>query len=498
MDAELPPAARRNPRETGRSWASGALALLYDGARALVLRRQLQNAADAGAIAGANVIGSGTTPGCANNGVIRTVVATAAKDSVKTNLGWSDATVASKVTVSCPSGWQNLAVAVAISDTAPTYFGRIAGNTNVAVGASGTAVNGSLPPAKFSVMELNPSYLSWPQGYRGCPSILFSGGPNVIFEGSVLSDSACTAANGGAIGTNGNAATLTLVSPATMQMVGTYIQGPLVITPAPIVNAPYVPDPLANLPAMPTLATATTAGSPRTTIGNGQNPVCQILEPGTYPGGIDIKAQGSAWLRPGIYVIAGAGITLGAQGALYSLSGDTNITNCSALDAASWDTALCKASECGVLIYNTSTGTGANAALGPLDLGGGASVKLRAYNPAIDGTGTNQVAYRNLLFWQDAFACSGHSPCSPPIPSSTYNQPEVNLRGGGTAYMQGTVYAAAAKVSLGGNCGGSGGTVLDLALQFISWDLLIDGSCTFHFIYSADNFTQFPAYGLVK
>ncbi|HYN68884.1 MAG TPA: pilus assembly protein TadG-related protein, partial [Candidatus Eisenbacteria bacterium] len=133
-----------------------ALALLYDGARALVLRRQLQNAADAAALAGANVISSGTTPGCLNSGVIRTAVATAAKDSVKTNLGWSDATVASNVVVSCPTdAWlRNLAVTVAINDTAPTYFGRIAGSSNLAVGASGTAVNGSLPPGRFSVVEL--------------------------------------------------------------------------------------------------------------------------------------------------------------------------------------------------------------------------------------------------------------------------------------------------------------------------------------------------------
>ena len=39
---------------------------------------------------------------------------------------------------------------------------------------------------------------------------------------------------------------------------------------------------------------------------------------------------------------------------------------------------------------------------------------------------------------------------------------------------------------------------LDLTLQFISWDLEISGSCTFHFVYSVDGFTSFPAYGLVK
>ena len=511
MAGEMPAIARRGPRDKGQVLVLFcisivamliALALLYDGARALVLRRQLQNAADAAALAGANVISSGTSPGCANNGVIRTAVATAAKDSVKTNLGWSDATVASNVTVTCPSGgtpdWQNLAVAVSIQDIAPTYFGRIAGNSNMTVAASGTAVNGSLPPGRFSVMQLDPANLSWPNGYRGCPSILFSGGPSVIFEGSVQSDSACTAADGGSIGTNGNSATITLVDPAKIQMVGTYSPGPLVITPAPIQNSAYVPDPLAGLPAIPTLATSTTADSPKTTIGNGQNPTCTILEPGTYPGGIEVKSQGAAWLRPGIYIIAGGGITIGAQGAIYTLSSDTNITNCGALDAASWDTALCRPDNCGVLIYNTSTGSGANAALGPLDLGGGSSIKMRAYNPAVDLTNTNRVEYNNLMFWQDGLACSGASPCTGPIPSSTYHQPVLSLRGGGTAYLQGTVYAPSGQVSLGGNCGGSGGVPLLLTLQFISWDLEINGSCTFDFVYSVDGFTNFPAYGLVQ
>jgi Flp pilus assembly protein TadG len=476
-----------------------ALALLFDGARALVKRRELQNAADAAALAAANIIQSTGSTGCAVSGVIRSAVVTAARNSVKTNLGWSDATVASKVSVTCPSGWENVAVKVAITDTSPTYFGRIAGRVNMPVGAFGTAVNGSLPPGRFSVVELDPYNPTWANQYRGCPAILFSGGPTVIFEGSVQSDSACLAANGGSIGVNGNAATITMVSPAKMSMVGTYSQGPLVITPPPTVNAPYVPDPLQGLPPIPTLANASTAGSNGTTIGNGSNPACSILEPGRYPGGIDIKAQGAAWLRPGIYIIAGGGINVGAQGAIYTLSGDTNITNCTALDQANWDTALCKPMECGVLIYNTSgSGSGASNNLGALNLAGGSGIKMRAYQPTIDRTGTNQPAYRNLMFWQDGAACNNTSPCSTAVPSSSYHQPTLDLKGGGTAYLQGTVYAPAAQVNLGGNCGGSGGTVLDLSLQFISWDLSIQGSCTFHFIYNIGDLAFAPAYGLVQ
>jgi len=277
-----------------------------------------------------------------------------------------------------------------------------------------------------------------------------------------------------------------------MRMVGGYNQGPLQINPTPITGSPYIPDPLLGLPSIPT--TLTVRSSNRLTIGNGQNAACSILEPGVYVGGIDVKSQGSIWLRPGIFVIQGGGLSLGAQSNIYTLSGDASITNCTALDSATWETALCPQGSCGVLIYNTiGTGNGANSALGALDLGGGSGIKMRAYQPTVDRTNTNQPAYKNVIFWQwVGDAATGT------LPSSTYHQPILSLRGGGTAFMQGTVYAPSASVSLGGNCGGSGGTPLDLTLQFISWDLEISGSCTFHFIYNVNDLAFAPVYGLVQ
>src|SRR5207244_13110304 len=67
------------------------LALLFDGAQALVLRRQMQDASDAAAMAGANLIQGLSPPGCSANvgytrGPPQAVMGAAAKASMAANL----------------------------------------------------------------------------------------------------------------------------------------------------------------------------------------------------------------------------------------------------------------------------------------------------------------------------------------------------------------------------------------------------------------------------
>jgi Flp pilus assembly protein TadG len=295
-----------------------ALALLFDGAQGMVLKRQLQNASDSGALAGANLLQANTI-GCAASyttdppGSPRDTIATAVKNAIKTNLGWTDAKVATNVTITCPSGYGDNAVKVVIHDTSKTYFGGIAGITNMGVGATSVAFNGPLPPAKFSVMELNPgppTTATWGNAYQGCPSVQFAGSAMMAFQGNVQSDSACLAAAGGSFGVNGNASTICfgtlnfttgVCTPngAILRMVGSWTQGPNVVTPAPLQFQPYVPDPLKSLHTLVTTGWTTNGGGNGTVIGNGSNPQCSILSPGIYNNGIEIKAQGSAYLLPG-------------------------------------------------------------------------------------------------------------------------------------------------------------------------------------------------------
>ena len=541
-----------------------ALALVFDGAQALVLRRQLQNASDAGALAGANLFLT-TNDGCSstNNTTARATVVTAVKASIVTNLGWSTTKADSNVTVTCPSGYLNYGVSVAVKDTSATFFGMFAGATNIAVGASSVAYNGPVGQGKFSVMQLDPGppqTTGWPNGFNGCPSVTFAGSAQLAFGGSVQVDSACTAVNGGAFGVNGNASvicfgvldfTTNVCTPSggTLRMVGTWTQGPNVVTPAPLINQPYVGDPLASLASPSTSGWLVCPGSDSrcpsnggngTTIGNGQNGTCFVLSPGVYNGGIVVKSQGAVFMRPGIYLMNGGGVTLEAQASLYSISTATSGGNCSLASlnpeggtpaGTTWSSTLCPVATsntpgssgplaCGVLIVNQCSATTVSAAncpltgqgnapapFGAISLGGGSGFRLRAFctevpagNTAAKCTDTNfapseqqssnanLTQYRNIVVWQVA----------QPAPSSTYNQPIISLRGGGSAYEAGTVYAPSGQVSLGGNCAGNGGVALDLTLQFISWDLGITGSCAYNFLYNVNAFATFPAYGLVK
>lgn len=450
-------------------------ALLFDGAHELVFRRELQNASDAAALAGANVIQSGTVRGCSAvttepPGPPRPEVLAAAQASVQANLPSYDPT---KVAVTCPAGYSNFVVKVDLNTTSPTFFGGVIGITHQRVAASGSAINGQITGLTFSVVELNPYHASWSSSTRGCPSVLFSGGPTVTFDGSLQVNSACPQGSGGALGANGNAALLTFNNGSEARLVGGYAPGPLTITPTPKVNQLKWKDPLAGLPGMP-LSSLPIQKNAKLTISGGS----QVLSPGVYKGGIQLKNTSKAFLLPGIYVMDGGVFDLGAQTSVYSVrNGVTSTTT------ATW-ASDCPVATCGVLIFNRGTTT----SLSPITVGAGANLLLRPYQPAVDLTGAKVNEYVNLLFWQDAS----------PVPTSTYTQPDVTLNGGGTVDLSGTIYAPSARVYMTGGSGGSGGASIDLTLQFISWDLQIQGNSHFHFFYQSDRFAKPTDYGLIK
>jgi hypothetical protein len=172
----------------------------------------------------------------------------------------------------------------------------------------------------------------------------------------------------------------------------------------------------------------------------------------------------------------GGGLQIGAQASVLSVS--TGVST----PGASWG-ADCPANSCGVMIYNTTGST----AMGQVSVAAGATVRLRAYDPdAIAGGGV--ADFENILVWQDAN----------PVPTSGYAQPIVQLNGGGNVDIRGTVYAPSAKVEMGGNSGGSGGDVVNLTLQFISWDLEFRGNSAFTFFFNDEEFARPIDYGLVE
>jgi len=452
-------------------------ALVLDGASMLVTRRHLQNAGDAAALAGANTLQATTsqhvcsTVSSSPPGAPRSDIITAVTSSLATN--WPSLT-SSNYTISCPSGWDNQAVQVDLHIAAPGFLAKAIGYGAPNVYTSSTAVNGQIAGSNYSVVLLDPYNSSFPNGRKGCPAMLISGGPTVTFDGSVIIDSACTAANGGALGTNGSSATVTMGTGKTINMVGTYNLGPLTITPAPVTGATSVADPLITLDPIST-AGMTTQSSSKLILNN----TTQVLSPGIYTGGIQLKNSSVALLRPGIYVLNGGGLDIGAQASFCSISTTSTATNCSG-----FATGDCPDTTCGVLILNKGTTNGAGA-MDQITVGAGSTLKLKAYDDRAVTGGDYQ--YRNILLWQD----------STPAASSTYAQPILALNGGGTVDISGTVYAPQAAVTMGGGSGGSGGTT-NLTVQFICYDFTISGNSTFHFYYSDADFARPKDYGLVK
>lgn len=452
-------------------------ALLFDGANTLVTRRKLQNVGDAAALIGSNVLqtsGSIRTCSATNGpppGAPRQDIIDAVNASIQAN--WPGFP-SGQISITCPTGWDNQAVRVNLQSVSRTFFVGAIGGSAPTVATTSTALNGQVTGSSYSVVILDPSNPSWPNGRRGCPAFLISGGPTVTFDGSVFVDSSCPAGSGGAIGSNGNAATVTFASGKGLFVVGGYSPGPLTITPAPTLGVTPIADPLAGLEPVP-YGSMTVRSNARLTLNN----TTQILQPGVYRGGIRMLNSSVALLRPGIYVFDGGGLDIGAQASMCSIDATSSPADCSTF------TADCPDMTCGVLLFNRGTQSGSNA-MGPISIGAGATLKLRAYDDRANSGQSFQ--YRNLLVWQDGN----------PAPSSSYAQPTISLNGGGSVDISGTVYAPGALVSMGGGSGGSGGSATNLLIQFITWDLTMSGNSTFQFFYSDADFARPTDYGLVE
>jgi len=452
-------------------------ALVLDGAGMLVTRRHLQNASDAAAIAGANTLQtlgsahvcstvSSSPPGAPRSDIVAAVTASLASNWPNFPSG--------NVTVTCATGWDNQAVQVDLHVASASFVSSAIGFSPPQVATTSVAVNGQVTGSTYSVVLLDPSNSSWPNGRRGCPAFLISGGPTIRFDGSVIINSTCTASNGGALAANGNSASITMASGKAINIVGGYLLGPLTITPSPVTGATAIEDPLLTIEPL-SYGSMTVRSSSKLVLNN----TTQVLSPGVYQGGIQLKNSSIALLRPGIYVIDGGGVDIGAQATFCSISATSTATNCSSFATDCPDT------TCGVLLFNRGT-TNGSGAMGQLTVGSGATLKLKAYD---DRANSNQYyEYRNILIWQDAS----------PAASSTYSQPIIQLSGGGSVDISGTVYAPQAKVLMGGNSGGSGGAAVDLTVQFIAFDLELSGNSAFEFFYSDLDFARPKDYGLVK
>lgn len=212
---------------------------------------------------------------------------------------------------------------------------------------------------------------------------------------------------------------------------------------------------------------------------------CIELDPGVYYGGWNIGNKTVVKLKPGIYVIAGGGISIGSSGALDSVAGG--------------------GAPAPVLIYNTDNplyadacpGAGALKCQGSIDLTAEASLQLAgllANQPCPPVTTTGGCPFGGMVIWYEKQAsqptnenssCAGGAAC-------------VSISGGSTLSISGTIYAPRAHVSLEGNAGTNCATATQLAaVQIVSWTWDIGGTGDLCMPYDPAKFYKLAAQGLV-
>lgn len=426
-------------------------ALVFDVGMMLVERRDQQNAADAGALAGARfVLDSETT-------------AKAAARRIALENGFDDADPNEVVNVFIPpihgqyKGFPGF-IEVQIESTRPTVFGGIIGRANWPVGASAVATNAQNLTFPFSMLALDPS---------ACPAIQVSGGGVIEAYANIQSNSNgadCAPADPVGFSRIGGA-TINVIAPnATCRVVGKFKDqgsGPP-ISCAVAENSFALPDPLRNLPApaKPPLAPpmtqvghtkappdycpgATGSGGPKETQtracdvgGNGSQYASKawILRPGLYPGGLMVSNGAIAYLMPGIYWIGGGGLDVGGGGSIVTIGIETDATPTVA--GAPCATAATTAALCGgVLIYNSKLPTKPG---GPVTLNSNAAtMKLAAHSVLASNP---DAIYNDIVLFQDRTVLA-----------------PITLNGSAsTTVIEGIIYAPGADVTLNGN----GGTLI--------------------------------------
>lgn len=232
-------------------------------------------------------------------------------------------------------------------------------------------------------------------------------------------------------------------------------------------------------PTTGTNPTAQTGSASHGCTFNGNGTIWDIY-PGTYYGGWTIQQKPIVRLHPGIYIIAGGGITVNAQnGSLFeSVAGPTGTPD-----------------DARVLIFSTDNpnpacGGGSYCRQQDITFSANTSLDLKGLDsspcPPISSTG---CPYAGLLFWQDAKASN---------PS-----PQITITAGASMSISGTIYDPKGLVNLTGSSSTSGCTVGAAtqncaSVQIISWQFNIDGGSGLLIPYDPNGLYHLPQKGLVK
>lgn len=428
-------------------------ALAFDVGMMLVERRDEQNAADAAALAGARFVLTSDAD-----------AETAARQLAFDN-GFDDTDPDEVVNVFIPAIHGRYAglpgfIEVQIQATRPSIFGGIIGRAAWPVGAFAVATNRQNLTFRFSMMAIDPTE---------CKAIAVSGTGVVEAYANIQSNSSGADCTGTPIGFSrtGGSTVNVYADDATCRVVGELQdQGSGSITCTVAENSFALPDPLRNLeaPAMPL-----PAPEMQFVVGSGPDPgdppkhcpgrtdgfapnedapstcvlgspsgtysgLSWILYPGLYPGGLNVSADTTAYLMPGIYWIGGGGVDVGGGGSIVSIGVEADATPL--VSAAPCASGVTPADLCGgVMIYNSKL---PNEAGGPFILNSNAAtMKLAALDVA---TSDPDAIYQDIVIFQDR----------------TLTEP-VTLNGSSSStVVEGIIYVPGAQVKLNGN----GGTLI--------------------------------------
>jgi hypothetical protein len=198
--------------------------------------------------------------------------------------------------------------------------------------------------------------------------------------------------------------------------------------------------------------------------------------PGVYYGGWKVLSQVEVHLDPGMYILAGGGI---------SLSGSSSIE---AIDSATGGTAR-------ITIFSTD-GPGCPQisvqCQGAITFTANQAFQAKATNTAsctaiLNAGGPNICPWRGILLWQDGGASNATA--------------TVKLGGQASTIMSGTIYAPLAEVDINGGtsttgCSGSPSASC-LSIQIIAYRWKIDGGALVDMPYDPAELYQLDLRGLV-
>jgi hypothetical protein len=176
------------------------------------------------------------------------------------------------------------------------------------------------------------------------------------------------------------------------------------------------------------------------------------LSQGTFYGGWRINNKVTITLSPGIYIMAGGGISIAGTGEITSVIGGSGAAP--------------------VMIFNTDSPTcPSGPCQAPISFSTKSSIDLA---PVASGP------YKGILLWNDG---NGHNPGV-----------EVDLLGGTNLNIGGTIYSPKGLVKVDG-----GGTAAgNAAIQIISWQWDVGGNSGLDMPYDPNGLYHFDSKGLVR